>query len=54
MVIFRDDSNKLLSANMKICFHITRNIEKKMLPGNVIAFNQIKKETNQHNYTLYS
>ena len=44
-VIFKDDWSKLLSANMRNYFQMTRNIEK-MLLGNTIVFDWIKKETN--------
>ena len=52
-VIFKDDWSKLSSANIRNCFQMTRNIEK-MLLGNTIVFDWIKKETNKHNYTSYS
>ena len=53
-VIFKDNWNKILPPNIRNCFQITKNIEKKTILGNAIVFDRIKKETNQDNYTSYS
>ena len=42
-VIFKNDWNKILSANMRNCFQITKNIEK-MLLGNALVFDWIKRK----------